>query len=76
MHGYGEPGMARYMHNLEKSLEKRNVFWRNIRNPSILYLLQLQVIGFLVLKFNWVVIKNETQLVKVISDVYISIRYY
>lgn len=61
-------GMARYVHNLGKSLKKRNVFWRNIRNPSILYLLQLQVVGSPVLKCNWVLIKNETQFVKMISE--------
>lgn len=66
MHGYGEPGMAKYVHDLEKSSEKRNVFWRNIRKPLILYLLKLQVVGSSVLKCNWVVINNETQSVKII----------
>ena len=51
----------------------RNVFWRNIRSPSILYLLELQAVGSAVLKFNCVVIKNETQFFKMISEV--CIRY-
>lgn len=56
----------------KKAWRREMYFGEILGTLPILYLLRLQVVGSPVLKFNWVVIKNETQFVKMISEVCIK----